>query len=138
MIYILLLGNNSFFSRCTVQKKIDNTMTDINRIKEENRLLADEVHRLKTDERYIETIAHNLGFIRPTEKLYKFVIVRSNDASQMAPSHSPFLLFLKQNLRFIVIGLGIVIIMAVYIFIHIRRGNRRSGKIDNPPKNSYF
>ena len=136
--YILLLGNNSLLSRCTVQKKIDNTMLDINRLKEENRLLSEEVHRLKSDDRYIETIAHKLGYIRPSEKLYKFVAFKTNDGTVLVTQKSPFLLFLKQNLRFIISGFGVLAVLAIYLFIRIRRGGRRSTKIDNTPKNSYF
>ncbi|GEM_PF-2094422 len=132
ILYILLIGNNSLVSRCNIQNKIKNTVTDINRIKEENRILSEEIERLKNDDEYLASIAHRLGYIRQNEKVYRFITYKSNAGTEIAPKPSPFFTFLDTNSKFIIIS-SILLTFLFIIFLvynHLRR--KKPVKIDKP------
>jgi len=46
----------------------------INQLAEENQILIEEVHRLRTDMKYVESIVkEQLNLIKPNEVLYRFI-----------------------------------------------------------------
>ena len=56
-----------------MQKEKERYLTILKDVKEKNRLLADEIRRLKEDNKYFESVAREqLGMIKDNEIVYRF------------------------------------------------------------------
>lgn len=70
---LTIFGDRGLIRIYKLSKERDSIKTYNEKIKEENTAMRDEIQRLKTDDRYIETIARKeLGMVGRNELVYQF------------------------------------------------------------------
>ena len=69
----LSFGRHGLVELYTMQKEKERCLAVLKDLKEKNRLLADEIRRLKEDDKYFESVAREqLGMIKDNEIVYRF------------------------------------------------------------------
>ena len=69
----LSFGRHGLVELYTMQKEEERCLAVLNDLKEKNRLLTDEIRRLKEDDKYFESVAREqLGMIKDNEIVYRF------------------------------------------------------------------
>jgi len=73
-------GERGLIKLYRTEKERQTHINQINKLAEENRLLREEVHRLRTDMGYVEYVARKqLNMIKPNEVIYRFKKQRISD-----------------------------------------------------------
>ncbi len=69
----LTFGQHGLLDLYKMQKEKERYLVIIGDLKEKNRLLADEIRRIREDPKYIESVARKeLGLIKDNEIIYRF------------------------------------------------------------------
>jgi cell division protein FtsB len=69
----LSFGRNGLIDLYKMQKEKERYLAILKDLKEKNRLLTDEIRRLKEDNKYFESVAREqLGMIKDNEIVYRF------------------------------------------------------------------
>jgi cell division protein FtsB len=69
----LSFGRHGLIDLYEMQKEKERCLAILKDLKEKNRLLADEIRRLKEDNKYFESVAREqLGMIKDNEIVYRF------------------------------------------------------------------
>ena len=69
----LSFGRHGLVELYKMQKEEERCLAVLKDLKEKNRLLADEIRRLKEDDKYFESVARKqLGMIKDNEIVYRF------------------------------------------------------------------
>lgn len=81
MIAWLGFGKRGFIHLYRMEKERQGSLERIRKLEGENQRLFDEIHRLRTDKEYIESMARKeLGLVKSNEMLFRFS--RKEDAGQ--------------------------------------------------------
>ena len=71
--FFALFGEKGVTKIIQLKRERDRILADVNRIQEENKVLQDEIKRLREDSRYLESVARrDLGLIKENEILFIF------------------------------------------------------------------
>jgi cell division protein FtsB len=69
----LSFGRHGLIDLYKMQKEKERYLTILKDLKEKNRLLTDEIRRLKEDNKYFESVARKqLGMVKENEIIYRF------------------------------------------------------------------
>jgi len=69
----LSFGRHGLVALYKMQKEEERCLTVLKDLKQKNRLLTDEIRRLKEDDKYLESVAREqLGMIKDNEIVYRF------------------------------------------------------------------
>jgi cell division protein FtsB len=126
-VYLLLLGNNSLLSRLNLQSKMARTVQDIDRLTAENQALKNQISKIKSDRDHMEFLARKLGFIRKNEVVYKFEGPLPADRKPPARKVSAVETFVRKNFRFIIMGLALLGLAAVWAGVRLKDRIKRKG-----------
>jgi cell division protein FtsB len=71
--YFFLFGEKGVVKIIQMRRERDRIVADVTRIEEENKMLQDEIRRLREDPQYLESVARkDLGLIKENEILFIF------------------------------------------------------------------
>jgi cell division protein FtsB len=69
-----ILGRDGLLAVIVNQRRLGELRGEVTRLYEENRVLQNQIHSLRSDLTYIERIAReDLGLVKPGETVYEFV-----------------------------------------------------------------
>ncbi|MFO8163313.1 MAG: FtsB family cell division protein [Thermodesulfobacteriota bacterium] len=73
LLFWLTFGRHGLINLYQMQKEKERCLAILNTMREENRLLALEISRLKQDDQYFESVARKqLGLVKDNEIVYRF------------------------------------------------------------------
>jgi cell division protein FtsB len=79
----LSFGRHGLIDLYKMKKEREKCLAILNNLKEKNRILADEIRRLKEDNKYFESVAREqLGMVRDNEIVYRFKNKLENDRKE--------------------------------------------------------
>jgi cell division protein FtsB len=133
LVYILVLGNNSLLSRLRLQQRIKTAIADIKDLQKQNKVLDNEIQRLKNDDLYLQNTARKQGFLRPNETVYRFI--QESPATNVMKRTNLFQKAWAYRTGRLVYLLGLLgILIFVYILMVIRQRKDKRKGIDKQGK----
>ena len=71
LLFIICVSENGLIDYLKLKQRIGAVDASIKTLQKENVVLKGEIDRLQHDDRYLEDVARNNGFIREGEKVYR-------------------------------------------------------------------